>query len=266
MSTKSNRILLATILAAATVSFSGCTLFGFLDSIQVQVGGVTTTSYDFGSQPFGAASSPVTVTITNTGLFPLTLGGTSAVTVGGTATSDFTLSGSPGDTIPAGGSVSLTLTFTPKALGARSATVTIAPSGGGGSSTFTVTGTGGGSGTIAVSNVSNPSIINGGTVNQLYHSYGTNDNVFSITNNGTDTLYLTATPVVASSANAYVTISAQPGASVAPGDTTTFTVSYDTSSFVPFGNDSESVTVTIVSSDGADSTFTFTYDVSVNAG
>ena len=179
----------AFIFGALSLALVGCTLFGFLDSIQVQVGGTTTSSYSFGTQAFGSTSSPVTVTITNTGMFPLTLGGTSAVTVGGNAASDFKVSGNPGDTIAAGGSVSVSITFTPSAIGSRSAAVTIAPSGGGGTSTFSVSGTGGSSGTIAVSyldsNAVPQNVSNGdSTPSYTFNTYAPNDTVFTITNNG----------------------------------------------------------------------------------
>jgi len=265
MAVMMKRIILgAFVVGALSFALIGCTLFGFLDSIQVQVGGKTTTSYDFGNQILGVASSSVTVTIANTGLFPLTFGGNSAITLGGNATADFSVSGTTSETISAGGSTSFTVTFTPSTVGTRSASLTITPSGGGGSATFAVSGSGGSSGTLAVSYVNSNSqqtvdLNSGDTTLDTMYSNGQTPVTFTISNNGTSTLYLTATPLLSVTSDPYLTLTSQPAQSVAPGDSTTFTLTFDTTN-LSYG-DSRSVTVAIKSSDGGNANFTFTYTV-----
>jgi hypothetical protein len=134
-------LFLALLAGALLVGLGGCELFGFLDTIEVRIGGIVTDTHDFGTV-YGNNTSSVTVTITNTGIFPLTLGGRSAVTIGGNASGDYSVSGSPATTIEAGSSTSFVLTFDPTGTqGLRTATVTITPTGGGPSATFTVSGT-----------------------------------------------------------------------------------------------------------------------------
>jgi len=91
------RALLVAILAGA-VTLAGCSLFGFLDSIDIQVNGQTASTVDFGSVVLTQSSSPVTGSIVNKGPFPLTVGGASAVSVrvapsGGGGSSSFAVSG-----------------------------------------------------------------------------------------------------------------------------------------------------------------------------
>ena len=148
---------------AAFVFLSGCTLFGFLDSIDVQVNGATASTVDFGSVMLTASSAPVTISVVNKGLFPLTFGGNSAITVGGSATSDFTIGGTPAMRSQPGAAATFTLTFTPTAAGSRNVSVSIKPEGGGGSSSFAASGTGTSSGQIAVADGQGSPATNGGT-------------------------------------------------------------------------------------------------------
>jgi len=81
----------------------------------------------FGNQANGVTSSAQTVTVNNTGTATETLSG---ITIGGTNPSDFAnIAGGScnlsSGTIAAGGSCTLFFTFTPGALGARSATLTV---------------------------------------------------------------------------------------------------------------------------------------------
>jgi hypothetical protein len=106
------------------------------------------SSLDFGTVFVGAAASPQTITVRNTGNAATTPAGT----VTGADASDFalTVNGCSGRSLGAGGSCTLTVTFTPVAAGARSATVTITGSGGA-SATARLTGTGQLNPVIAVS-------------------------------------------------------------------------------------------------------------------
>ncbi len=96
--------------------------------INLVVGGEDYSSgsaYNFGSFAVGSSSAAVTFTIQNPGAANLTLTGTPAVATGGVNPSDFTVSGPAATTIASGMSETFTVTFSPTALGARSATIRI---------------------------------------------------------------------------------------------------------------------------------------------
>ena len=114
-------------------------MFDFLDGITVQVNGTGVSSYDFGTSTTMPVS--VTVTLVNNGIAPLNLGGLSAITVSGTDAADFSVSGSPSDTIDAGASTTFTLTFDATTFNqTRTATVTVQPAGNAKGATITVSG------------------------------------------------------------------------------------------------------------------------------
>lgn len=81
---------------------------------------------DFGAVEAGFGSRAHTFTIHNTGSVDLNLTGTPRVSISGPAAGDFAVTALPSTPIPAGGSTSFQITFTPSALGTRSATVSIA--------------------------------------------------------------------------------------------------------------------------------------------
>jgi hypothetical protein len=82
---------------------------------------LSTTALSFGSETLGTTSSAQTVTVTNTGGGPLSLG---SVSIGAAAAEDFGAGGCPA-TLAAGASCSLSVTFAPTAEGARSASLTL---------------------------------------------------------------------------------------------------------------------------------------------
>ena len=97
------------------------------------------SSLDFGTVFIGAAASPQTVTIRNTGN-----GATSTTaTVTGAAAGDFavTTNGCAGRSLSAGASCTLTIAFSPQGSGGRSASVTVSGTGGA-SATIRLSGTG----------------------------------------------------------------------------------------------------------------------------
>lgn len=87
----------------------------------------------------GVTSAPQTVTLTNVGTTALSITG---VTLGGTNPGDFSQSNNCGSSVAAAKSCTITLKFKPKAIGSRSATVSIADNGGGSPQTIHLTGTG----------------------------------------------------------------------------------------------------------------------------
>ena len=82
---------------------------------------VSPTSLSFGTVLLGQSSAPQTVTLQN-------LGNTlniSAITISGADPNDFTQTNTCGNSVPAGGSCTISVTFTPQAAGSRAATLEI---------------------------------------------------------------------------------------------------------------------------------------------
>ncbi len=82
---------------------------------------LSTTTITFASQAVGSSSPGQPVTLTNTGGVPLTVTG---IVLGGANTGDFSESDNCG-TVAAGATCTITITFTPSAVGRRSAQATI---------------------------------------------------------------------------------------------------------------------------------------------
>ena len=81
------------------------------------------TALAFPSQLLSTTSAPITETFTNVGQVALTI---TSITLGGTDSKDFTLtSNTCGTSLAVGASCTMTVTFTPAALGKRSATITV---------------------------------------------------------------------------------------------------------------------------------------------
>ena len=117
------------------------------------------TSLNFGTIAVGSSSAPQTITLTNTN----TKNGLSITSIGltGANTNDFSETNTCGSSVPAGGSCTITATFTPLADGALSASVSVTDNGGGSPQTVPLAGTG--SGTAPVITVS-PTSLNFGNV------------------------------------------------------------------------------------------------------
>jgi hypothetical protein len=99
------------------------------------------TTLSFAAQTLGSASAGQSVTVSNSGAATLTLG---AFTLTGSAAGDFTQSGSctSGATLNVGASCTLGFSFTPAAVGARSATLTLASNASNGAAVLSLAGTG----------------------------------------------------------------------------------------------------------------------------
>jgi conserved repeat domain len=105
------------------------------------VASVAPGSVDFGSQTTGTASAPHVVTLSNSGNGPLTI---SATSVGGTNAADFGKGADSctGQTLAPGASCSVSVTFSPSAVGSRSATLQFLDNAGGSPHTVSLAGTG----------------------------------------------------------------------------------------------------------------------------
>jgi len=93
--------------------------------------GVSPSSLPFPNQPVGTSSTPLNVTVSNTGTAPLSV---TNIAVSGTNASDFSASPTgaqnPALNVDPGKTTIIQVTFTPSASGARSATLTITSNGG----------------------------------------------------------------------------------------------------------------------------------------
>jgi hypothetical protein len=85
------------------------------------------------------ASSPLTVTLTNTGNATLNI---ASMSLSGTNAADFSGSSTCPSSVSAQGSCTISVTFTPTATGARSASVSIADNAGSSPQTISLSGTG----------------------------------------------------------------------------------------------------------------------------
>lgn len=136
----------------------------------------------FGVRIVGTASGPQVETLTNTGGSELAING---VAITGTDATDFSQTSTCGSSLGAGANCTLNVTFTPSALGERSAAITIANNGVGSPQVLSLNGVGGDSGPNAT--LSPTSLIFGDQVE------GTSSPSQSITlsNYGTTTLSIT---------------------------------------------------------------------------
>jgi len=84
---------------------------------------IAPTALNFGNQDVNTTSSPLTVTLSNSGDGALTI---HSIGISGTNPGDFAISNNPcGSSLAAGASCVISMTFTPSAQGARSASLTI---------------------------------------------------------------------------------------------------------------------------------------------
>src|SRR5262249_16474615 len=90
--------------------------------VQNPVGTFSPTSVNFGNQKVGPASQAKTVTLTNKGSAPLS---PKKVAITGKNSGDFTQTNNCGSTVVSGASCTFSVTFTPAALGLRSAALTL---------------------------------------------------------------------------------------------------------------------------------------------
>lgn len=97
------------------------------------------TALQFGSRSVGGPGSPQTIALSNSGSGPLNISGMS---VSGANAADFTSATNCGSMLAAGGKCSISVSFSPKALGLRTATLTISGGMAGNGQTISLRGTG----------------------------------------------------------------------------------------------------------------------------
>src|SRR5207244_3231413 len=104
--------------------------------------GLAPTSLGFGNQPLATTSTPMTVTLTNTGTAALTINSFAASgDFAATSTGASACPTSPA-TLAAGANCTINVTFTPTASGARTGTLSLADDAGGSPQMFSLSGNG----------------------------------------------------------------------------------------------------------------------------
>jgi hypothetical protein len=112
--------------ATNTIGFPRMAVIGNANLIPDGYSSPVATNYtDFGLGSAGAGAVERTFVITNSGNAPLKLVGTPLVEVQGANAGEFSVVAEPADTIPAGGTASFTIRFSPAAVGARRAVMAI---------------------------------------------------------------------------------------------------------------------------------------------
>ncbi|MBZ5564287.1 MAG: choice-of-anchor D domain-containing protein [Acidobacteriia bacterium] len=93
----------------------------------------------FSTQPKSTTSAVQTITLTNTGLVPLTI---SSIAIAGTNAADYAQMNTCGAALEAGANCAINVTFTPSAEGSSTATLTVTDSAPGSPHTLSLSGTG----------------------------------------------------------------------------------------------------------------------------
>jgi hypothetical protein len=172
-------------------------------------------SLSFASQTVGTTSPAQTVTLSNLLSNKLTI---SSVRITGTNPGDFGETNTCGSSVPAKGSCTISVTFTPAAIGVRTAAVSISDSGGGSPQTVPLTGTGAGSPsvTLAPTSLTFPDQAVGST---------SNPQTVTLTNTGSGTLNITSLTLTGTDAAEFSQTNTC-GASVAAGASCSISVTF----------------------------------------
>lgn len=182
---------------------------------------LSTTSLSFGNQALTTTSGAMTATLTNTGSATLNINN---LTVGGTHASDFTRGGTCtiGGTLAVNASCTITATFSPTAMGARSGSITIAHNAAGGGSSIALAGTGTAAPGPAVG-------LSGGALTFASQTVGTTSaaQTITVTNTGSANLNIVSVTRTGAAPNDYATAgTCTAGASVAPSGSCTIAVTF----------------------------------------
>lgn len=224
-------------------------------AVQRPVGTIISGTEALGTVAFGTPIN-LNYTISNTGTQALTLSGSPAVSTTAGANCTVVVTQPAAATIPAGSSATFTITLTVTTAASFNFSVSIANNVAGKNPyAWTVSGMGGTLPEIDIQRLG-IQVSNGGSLNLGTLPSSSNASVaFIVYNTGNATLNLTGTPRVALSnaSNIQVTVATLPGATVAAGGNTTFTVSYAIPAPGPF-----SVTVTVLNDDSDEGSYTFT--------
>ncbi len=174
-----------------SLNVSGSSLNVTLSGTGVGAGAVLSpASLLFGNQNLGTTSTAQTITLSNHGSATVSL---TSITVTGTNTTDFSQTNTCGTSVAAGGSCTISVTFTPAVAGTRSASISVADSAAGSPQTAALSGTGAG---VAQVSLNPPSLA---FSNQ---NLGTSSTAQTITLSNPGTAALTITSIGVTGTNA----------------------------------------------------------------
>jgi hypothetical protein len=241
-----------TFKVSGTGVVQGITVLGNAVSIANNAATATTTNWT----DFSNVTYTRTFTITNTGNMTLTTG---AITFTGTNATDFAVTSAPAATIAAFGSTTLTVTFTPGAIGTRTAKINIVNN----DSTktpfnYTLQGTGGTPNINIISQYS-VTVTNGSAATKTNQTDFGSVNIeggtvianFTVQNTGTGALSLGAATFTGTNATDFALLSA-PSATIGAGSTSKFKIS-----FTPTVKGTKAATFSMVTNVSGKNPYTF---------
>ncbi|PYJ06952.1 MAG: hypothetical protein DMF06_17020, partial [Verrucomicrobia bacterium] len=232
----------------------------------------TPASLSFGNQSVGTSSSTQDVTINNTT-------GTAALNwsaaLSGADAAQFTIVGASGGSIPAGGSGTVSVRFSPASIGTKTTNLVVSGNDGANpSDTIGLTGTGvapevnvTGNGQSIADGDSTPSLADHTAFGLTPVTGGTVVRTFTIENIGNGSLILSGTPIVAIGGTnaADFSVTTQPTSPLGSGDSTTFQVTFN-----PSARGVRTATISIDNNDSDENPYNFsiqgtgTYTLSFN--
>ena len=176
---------------------------------------LTPSSLTFASQNVNTTSGPQLITVSNGGSGALSISG---ITITGTNAGDFSQTSNCGSSLAPSASCAISVTFTPQAAGARSASVSVADNATGSPQTATLSGTGAGVAQVSLS----PTALSFG--NQNLNTTSTAQTI-TLTNAGTGALSITSLAITGTNATDFSQTS-NCGSSVGAGASCTISVTF----------------------------------------
>ena len=180
----------------------------------------------FASQPVNSTSSPLTITLEDTGSAPLTLSQTTY-----TATGDFAVTGGTCiglSSLTSGSTCTLTVTFAPTTTGSRTGSITVGSNASGGSQSITLQGTGaapnGPAASLTPAALSFPDTAAGSTSSAL---------VATLSNTGTAALTISGITLTGTNPSAFVQ-SSNCGSSLAASSSCTISITFKPTASGPY--------------------------------
>ena len=219
----------------ATVNYPEITVLGNSNIIMDEdTSPITTDNTNLGTTGIGVGVTK-NYTIQNSGTINLTVG---TITIGGLNASEFVVTTAPAASVVAGGSTTFSITFTPTALGNRTANVSFVTNDPDENPfNFDIAGTGGtglipeinvrGNGTTIIDGDSGPTTADHTDFGSVTIP-GSVTRTFTIQNTGTGPLTLTGTPYVVITGSTDFTVTTQPSSNtIAAGGSLTFQVTFN---------------------------------------
>lgn len=178
-------------------------------------GTISPTSISFGSQSLGSTSSAQTATLSNNGSAALAI---SSLAITGANSGDFAQTNTCGSSVAAGGSCTISVTFTPTASGIRTASVTVTDNATGSPQSVSLSGTA----TAPVITLSPTSIAFG----TQPIATTTSAETISVTNGGNSALNISSLAITGANAGDFAEIGDTCGTSVAAGGNCTVGITF----------------------------------------